>query len=105
METKNIPLKNTITVEWPDYLIRCPYTALRDDRNNISLRQNRDLSKEQPKTKLVKTINTNFKYGLSKDTPFETKYTEFHSLTKGILNRDKELTEERKQVFNWNAKI
>ena len=24
-------LKNTVCVEWPDYLVKCPFTAMRDN--------------------------------------------------------------------------
>ena len=39
----------------------------------------------------MKTINKNEKYGMSKDTPFENKYTEIRSKSKGIFNIKDEL--------------
>lgn len=105
MEVSTIHPKNTVTVEWPDYLVRNPYTALRSSNNKISLRMNRDLSKEQPNPKVAKTINTNYKFGLSRDTPFETKFTEIYASSKGIMNKELELSQQRKNVFAQNAKI
>lgn len=102
---KGIPPTNTVTVEWPDYLIRSPYTAVRDINDKVALRLGRDLSKEQPKPKIVKTINSNLKFGLSRDTPFETKYTEIYASSKGIMNKEKELSEQRKKVLHPNSKI
>jgi hypothetical protein len=89
---KSISITNTVTVEWPDYLIRNPYTAIRDNSNKVSLRLKRDLSKEQPHHKIAKTINVNSKFGMSRDTPFETKHTEIYATSKGIMNREQELS-------------
>ena len=98
-------LKNTICVEWPDYLVKNKNIVLRDEKNVMTLRAERDLSKEQPQKRVEKTINTNYKFGLSKDTPFENKYTELSSLTKAILNREKEFSEERKNVLHPMAAL
>lgn len=91
MSSHKIQLKNTICVEWPDYFLKNKHTAMRDQHNHIFLRGDRDIKKEQPIKRTEKNINTNYKLGLSKDTPFNNQYTEFHTLTKAIFNREQEI--------------
>lgn len=105
MELGTAALKNTVTLEWPDYLIRNPYTAIRDQQNQLSLRLNRDLSKEQPHAKVAKTINVNMKYGMSRDTPFETVNTHIYASSKGIMNKEEQLSKERKNVMTIGSKL
>jgi hypothetical protein len=44
--TSKKALKNTICVEWPDYLVKNKSLAMRDNKNTITFRGDRDLSKE-----------------------------------------------------------
>ena len=39
--------------------------------------------------KFIRNQNTNYKFGMSKDTPFESDYIEHHKLTKSIFSNSR----------------
>ena len=38
--------------------------------------------------KTQKTIHTNYRFGISKDFPFVSQYSEFHNLTRSLMADD-----------------
>lgn len=75
MQTPNdspyrLAFKNSVTVEYPNYLIRNPNTLVRNEQMKIGLSGKVDLEKEQPIKRTQVAQKVNQKYGYHKDTPF-----------------------------------
>jgi hypothetical protein len=86
-------LKNAVTVEMPEYMVRNPHTLVRNEQGKLGLSKDIDFQKEIPKKKPLVSINTNQKFGYHKDTPFviEDSRTgqaamEFNKNTKAIFS-------------------
>ena len=76
--------KNCTSIENPDYLIRNPYYMCRNDSGEFMARK--DVKGEQyRKQRPGKTIKTNAKYGMSKDSPFLTRFSESHDMTESVF--------------------
>ena len=75
--------KNAISYEWPAYLAKNPHLLVANAKGQLSLLQDNkpDLAKKSPPKTL---INTKMKFGMSKESPFTTKYTEAHPLTQAF---------------------
>lgn len=89
-------LKNAVSVEMPDYIIRSPNTLLRNDKGELALSKDVNIKAEQPFKKPLVTINKNQKFGYHKDTPFyvgDSKTNqaamEFNRNTKAILSLER----------------
>ena len=86
--------RNAICTDWPGYFLKCPNTLIINSKGVMTLSKN-SIGNPEFASKVVencsspgggKPIKTKLKYGMSKDTPFETPYTEMHPSTKRILN-------------------
>ena len=84
-KSHNFNRKNTISIEWPNYMSSNPNLIVMDnDRKYYNKGKIKNLIKFRDK--FICNQNTNYKFGMSKDSPFVNDYTEHHKLTKSILN-------------------
>ena len=88
-------LKNAVTVEMPEYMIRNPHTVVRNDQGKLALKKDVDLKAEIKEKKPMVSINVNQKFGYHKDTPFVIQDSktgniamEFNRNTKAILTME-----------------
>lgn len=98
MQTPNespyrLAFKNSVTVEYPKYMIRNPNTLVRNEQMKIGLSGQVDLEKEQPAKKTMVAQRVNERHGYHKDTSFfiaDSKTgeaaMEFHKGTKAIFS-------------------
>ena len=98
MQTPNespyrLAFKNSVTVEYPNYMIRNPNTLVRNEQMKIGLSGQVDLEKEQPIKRTMVAQKVNQKNGYHKDTPFfiaDSKTgeaaMEFHQGTKAVFS-------------------
>ena len=63
-------LKNAVSVELPNYIIRNPNTLVRNEASQLALIKDVDVEKELPKKKTLVAIDKNQRFGYHKDTPF-----------------------------------
>jgi hypothetical protein len=99
LEARSSPyrLKNAVSVEMPDYLIRNPNVLLRNNHNQLGLSKDFNLKEEQPTKKTFVAMKVNQKFGYHKDTPFfvgdsstGTAAMEFLASTKAIFSVEKD---------------
>ncbi len=80
--------RNAISHQMPEYMIRNPSYVLRDENDNLF--QRGEQKKLNPPINELpaggKQIKANQRFGISKDSPFDSAYTQFHSSTKAIYN-------------------
>jgi len=72
--------KNALSFDSPDYIIRPKMLLLQKQGNQFFLSSQKH-HHPVPEIKPTKTVITNYKFGLSKDSPFHNKYSEMHKLT------------------------
>lgn len=76
--------KNCTSIENPDYLICSPHYVCRDTKGVFTAKK--DVKKEQYlQEKGGKNIITNAKFGMSKDSPFISRFSESHVLTESLF--------------------
>ena len=80
--------KNCTSVENPDYLIRNPHFMCRNESGDF-LPKKEVQAHHYYKPKPPKTIMTNAKFGMSKDSPFKSFFSECHALTKSLFDEKK----------------
>eukprot|EP00347_Sterkiella_histriomuscorum_P023467 403334533 len=104
LQANKYPIKNAVSVQMPQYLVSNPYTHIQNDQKSLGLSKNVNLQKYQQVQKPIVKINTNQRFGLSKDTPFQSNYIEYNQNTQAILNKDQAMKDEKsklqKQLYN-----
>ncbi|CAI2367666.1 unnamed protein product [Moneuplotes crassus] len=79
--------RNTISIEWPDYMSSNPHLVVMDNEQKYYSKGSiKKLLKNEKSHKFSKNQNTNLKLGISKDSPFVNEYTEYHRLTKNLFD-------------------
>jgi hypothetical protein len=76
--------KNALSWDNPEYITKPKVLLLQKNGNQFFQSYNKAIH-QLPKQRSSKYIITNLKYGLSKDSPFHSKYTEMHKLTPAIF--------------------
>ncbi|CDW71287.1 UNKNOWN [Stylonychia lemnae] len=92
-------LKNAVSAQMPQYLVSNPNTLIRNELNQLDLSKNVNFAKNQPIYKPMVKINTNQKFGYSKDTPFNSQYIQYNSNTKAIFNQEQRILDQGQHQY------
>ena len=93
--------KNALAWDSPDYIIRPKALLLQKDGNKFFYSCDKDYF-PLPLTHQSKSIVVSYKYGMSRDTPFHTQYTEHNMLTPSIFG-DEILFKSKNAHSMWHT--
>jgi hypothetical protein len=96
--------KNAISYDQPKYLLGNQYSLLQKNQRNFFYSRDKNhhpIKMESP----AKTPNKNMKYGLSKDSPFLSKFSQIHRLTPSLFSTPKQEDPKKQQQSYTDSKL